>query len=99
MIVLIRTFLSFALEVDLHGRWPWNPETAITDHTDRVGDDAAPASSARVWLGRGRVRDVCVLPAACQDEAIAEPASWTQLRVAPASQSMFTLQEISLTMS
>nr|MBA3347637.1 DUF1622 domain-containing protein [Actinomycetota bacterium] len=23
LIVLIRTFLSFALEVELEGRWPW----------------------------------------------------------------------------
>lgn len=23
IIVLIRTFLSFSLEVELHGRWPW----------------------------------------------------------------------------
>jgi uncharacterized membrane protein len=25
MIVLIRTFLSFSLEVELEGRWPWQP--------------------------------------------------------------------------
>lgn len=25
VIVLIRTFLSFALEVELTGRWPWQP--------------------------------------------------------------------------
>ena len=27
MIVLIRTFLSFALEVELTGRWPWQGKT------------------------------------------------------------------------
>lgn len=30
LVVLIRTFLSFALEVELTGRWPWNGE----DHRD-----------------------------------------------------------------
>jgi hypothetical protein len=25
IIVLIRTFLSFSLEVELSGRWPWQP--------------------------------------------------------------------------
>src|SRR5215831_18827708 len=25
IIVLIRTFLSFSLEVELEGRWPWKP--------------------------------------------------------------------------
>jgi uncharacterized membrane protein len=25
LIVLIRTFLSFALEVEIEGRWPWQP--------------------------------------------------------------------------
>jgi uncharacterized membrane protein len=28
LIVLIRTFLSMALEVELEGRWPWQPEPA-----------------------------------------------------------------------
>lgn len=31
-IVLIRTFLSFSLEVELEGRFPWQPSTA-TDRT------------------------------------------------------------------
>lgn len=26
IVVLIRTFLSFTLEVELHGRWPWQDE-------------------------------------------------------------------------
>jgi len=25
LIVLVRTFLSFSLEVELNGRWPWQP--------------------------------------------------------------------------
>ena len=29
VIVLIRTFLSFSLEVELTGRWPWQPGTAV----------------------------------------------------------------------
>jgi uncharacterized membrane protein len=29
IIVLIRTFLSFSLEVELTGRWPWQAETVI----------------------------------------------------------------------
>jgi uncharacterized membrane protein len=28
LIVVIRTFLSFALEVELNGRWPWQPAPA-----------------------------------------------------------------------
>jgi hypothetical protein len=28
IIVLIRTFLSFSLEVELTGRWPWQSDTA-----------------------------------------------------------------------
>ena len=29
IIVLIRTFLSFSLEVELTGRWPWQSRTAL----------------------------------------------------------------------
>jgi len=29
IIVLIRTFLSFSLEVELTGRWPWQNNTAV----------------------------------------------------------------------
>jgi len=36
LIVLIRTFLSFALEVELEGRWPW-----------QKGAASAPAPSSR----------------------------------------------------
>lgn len=37
LIVLIRTFLSFALEVELEGRWPWqrNPEGATGRPSDK----------------------------------------------------------------
>jgi uncharacterized membrane protein len=30
IIVLIRTFLSFSLEVELTGRWPWQSKTAVS---------------------------------------------------------------------
>ena len=30
IIVLIRTFLSMALEVELEGRWPWQPKFSAT---------------------------------------------------------------------
>ncbi len=33
LIVLVRTFLSFSLEVELYGRWPWNRSAA-----DEAGD-------------------------------------------------------------
>jgi uncharacterized membrane protein len=39
VIVLIRTFLSMALQVEIDGRWPWQPRSA----TDSA---SAPASSS-----------------------------------------------------
>lgn len=39
VIVLIRTFLSVALQVEIEGRWPWQPEEATKD-----GAKQAPAS-------------------------------------------------------
>ena len=43
IIVGIRTFLSFSLEVELEGRWPWSPKTAGTREphaaTTRRADD------------------------------------------------------------
>ncbi len=32
IIVGIRTFLSFSLEVELEGRWPWQSREAAPDH-------------------------------------------------------------------
>lgn len=29
-IVLIRTFLSFSLELEINGRWPWQPKVAAS---------------------------------------------------------------------
>jgi uncharacterized membrane protein len=34
LIVLIRTFLSFSLEVELTGRWPWQKKTAPPPPTE-----------------------------------------------------------------
>ena len=34
IIVLIRTFLSFALEVEVEGRWPWQPVTPAAPRSD-----------------------------------------------------------------
>ena len=34
IIVVIRTFLSFSLEVELEGRWPWTPKPG-SDPADR----------------------------------------------------------------
>lgn len=42
LIVLIRTFLSFTLEVELDGRWPWRQADAA-----RVDSGRVPASPAR----------------------------------------------------
>lgn len=30
LIVVIRTFLSWSLEVEINGRWPWQPKTAAS---------------------------------------------------------------------
>jgi uncharacterized membrane protein len=38
MIVAIRTFLSFSLEVELTGRWPWQPRPASSFQEARCAD-------------------------------------------------------------
>jgi len=37
MIVLIRTFLSFALELEIDGRWPWQRQTARAERVTPGG--------------------------------------------------------------
>ncbi len=41
LLVLIRTFLSFALDVELEGSWPWRKreleDREMTDHIERKG--------------------------------------------------------------
>jgi len=41
IIVLIRTFLSFSLELEITGRWPWQKRAAADDATP----DAEPADA------------------------------------------------------
>ena len=58
-IVLIRTFLSISLEVELQGRWPWQPERDAAKPQPSSSDQRAPitcsSSSMRpstVWPSR-----------------------------------------------
>ncbi len=37
-IVLIRTFLSFSLEVEIEGRWPWQGKPSWQSRSPRGGD-------------------------------------------------------------
>ncbi|MFN2449698.1 MAG: DUF1622 domain-containing protein [Candidatus Baltobacteraceae bacterium] len=41
IIVVIRTFLSFSLEVELHGRWPWQQPPAATPTPQAVQNPIA----------------------------------------------------------
>ena len=43
-IVLIRTFLSFSLDVELEGRWPWQPRE-VTPEPPRDREPEAPSPS------------------------------------------------------
>lgn len=45
VIVAVRTFLSFTLEVELTSRWPWQPK-ARNGARDNSASDAAPPSAA-----------------------------------------------------
>ncbi len=47
-IVLIRTFLSFSLELEITGRWPWQKPTSTATVTEAAGpaDAAAPGDPA-----------------------------------------------------
>lgn len=38
-IVLIRTFLSFSLEVEIEGRWPWKKQAGRAEATGDAGSD------------------------------------------------------------
>jgi uncharacterized membrane protein len=42
IIVLIRTFLSFSLELEITGRWPWQKESS--DGAPEQADASSPAS-------------------------------------------------------
>jgi uncharacterized membrane protein len=43
LIVLIRTFLSWSLEVEISGRWPWQKWRTAPRDADRADDEAAEA--------------------------------------------------------
>src|SRR3974377_2132404 len=53
-IVLIRTFLSFSLETEIEGCWPW--QRAAKEARRREGDSWFPLVGLR-WTLRTRVRD------------------------------------------
>ena len=38
-LVLIRTFLSWTLVLEIEGRWPWQRNLASTAHTEQTGDE------------------------------------------------------------
>ena len=42
VIVLIRTFLSWSLELEISGRWPWQKRAAAAD-VDAADADASPS--------------------------------------------------------
>jgi uncharacterized membrane protein len=46
LLVLVRTFLSWSLEVEIHGRWPWQQAQALQQPT------APPAVRAQAPLDR-----------------------------------------------
>jgi uncharacterized membrane protein len=45
IIVVIRTFLSLALEVELEGRWPWQPKNPAQAHPPQGSSSKASAGN------------------------------------------------------
>jgi uncharacterized membrane protein len=45
IIVLIRTFLSWSLELEVSGRWPWQKRAAPVDEEAAPTEGAAPAGA------------------------------------------------------
>jgi uncharacterized membrane protein len=45
VIVLIRTFLSWSLELEVSGRWPWQKRAAPVDEEAAPTEGAAPAGA------------------------------------------------------
>jgi Protein of unknown function (DUF1622) len=41
LIVLIRTFLSFSLEVEIDGRWPWRRDVAVRSGLSTASPDTS----------------------------------------------------------
>jgi hypothetical protein len=48
LLVLIRTFLSWSLAVEIEGRWPWQPRTEKGIPDERPGETARPCKTAGV---------------------------------------------------
>ena len=50
-IVLIRTFLSFSLEVEISGRWPWQKRqvTALRSRTPQSASESARPGLLAAW--------------------------------------------------
>ena len=48
LIVLIRTFLSMALQVEVEGRWPWQPMESPPAQPRPVAEPAAAPDPARI---------------------------------------------------
>lgn len=44
VIVLVRTFLSFSLEVELTGHWPWARRAGGSSESSRDPDEGSPSS-------------------------------------------------------
>jgi uncharacterized membrane protein len=55
LIVLIRTFLSFSLEVEIDGRWPWQPANLGRQHhcPGRVTSAIRERSELAAWCSPG----------------------------------------------
>jgi uncharacterized membrane protein len=44
LLVLVRTFLSWSLTVEIEGRWPWQPRKAVPPHSADPASGGAEAS-------------------------------------------------------
>src|SRR6516162_4414284 len=47
LLVLIRTFLSWSLAVEIEGRWPWHPQGGKGPHTKTIGEISESRATAR----------------------------------------------------
>jgi len=56
-IVIIRTFLSFSLEVEIKGRWPWEREAERTVTPDLAGRPVAFPPSELAGQAIGTLRN------------------------------------------
>ena len=61
IVVLVRTFLSFSLEIELDGVLPWR-RAALTGKGARTTSDAGPGAETEVVQRPFRVNITCVTP-------------------------------------